>query len=142
MESERPKVGIGVIIKRGDKILVGERLSAHGSGTFMIAGGHLEFGETFEESAIREATEETGLKNFIPKGVISLGNDIKYDKHYISIGVLLESLDGEPTNPEPEHSRNWHWCDPHNLPEPFFPHSKRVIENWLSGTFYKPNNLA
>ena len=142
MEQNRPKVGIGVIIERDGKILIGERLSDHGANTFQIPGGHLEFGESFEEAAIREAIEETGLKKFKARGVISVGNDIGFEKHYVSIGVHLECFEGEPTDPEPDHSRNWHWADPRNLPEPFFPHSKRVIANWLSGNIYENNNLS
>lgn len=134
--NERPKVGIGVIILRDGKILVGKRLSSHGEGTWEIPGGHLEFGESFEETAIREAIEETGLTDLRAIDVVSVHNDIAYDKHYVSIGVLLESKSGEPTNPEVEHSSDWHWRDPTDLPTPFFPHSQNVINNWLQKTIY------
>jgi 8-oxo-dGTP diphosphatase len=128
---QRPKVGIGVIVERKGKILVGRRLSSHGSGTWEIPGGHLEFGESFEQAAEREVREETGLQRIEAKAVVSLNNDIAYDKHYVSIGVLVTSEMGEPTNPEPEHSTDWHWCDPNKLPEPFFPHSRNVVNHWL-----------
>lgn len=136
MEAERPKVGIGVIVQRGDKILLGERLDGHGAQTYMIPGGHLEFGESFEQTAQREVEEEAGLKNIEIKGIVSLGNDVFYGKHYISIGVLAESLEGEPYNAEPEKSQNWYWGDPRNLPEPFFEMSRKVVNNWLSGKMY------
>lgn len=131
----RPLVGIGVIVRKGDKILIGERLSNHGADTFQIPGGHLEFGETFESCAERETFEETGV-SAKAVGCISLSNDIHYDKHYVSLGILADWIDGEPSSSEPEHSKNWQWIDPHQLPENIFPHSRRVIENWLSGTFY------
>ena len=130
---ERPKVGIGVIVVRDDKILLGERLSSHGAGTFEIPGGHLEFGETFAEAATREVTEETGLRDIEVKGVVSVSNDIAYDKHYVSIGILAEWKSGEPYDAEPKHSGNWQWYDISRLPEPIFPHSKTVIDNWRSG---------
>lgn len=41
MEQERPKVGVGVIVVRDGKILVGERLDGHGKNTYMIPGGAL-----------------------------------------------------------------------------------------------------
>ncbi len=135
MEKERPKVGVGVIVERGGKILVGERRANHGSATFMIPGGHLEFGETFAAAAMREAEEESGLKNIRVKGVVSVGNDIAYGKHYVSIGILAESVpeDGEPYDAEPEKCGNWRWADPRRLPEPFYEASRKVVENWLSG---------
>ena len=136
-EKSRPGVGIGVLVKNGDKILLGERISAHGAGTFQIPGGHLEFGESFEECAVREAKEESGVTSRAVK-VISVSNDISYEKHYVSIGVLTEYVEGEARDAEPEHSKNWQWVDPHNLPENMFPHSKKIIENWLSGNIYNP----
>lgn len=132
-KKERPKVGIGVIVIRGDEILLGERLSSHGAGTFEIPGGHLEFGETFADAARRKVEEETGLNSIVIKGVISLNNDIAYGKHYVSIGILAEAALGNPYDAEPEHSRNWKWYKKQNLPEPIFPHSKRVIDNWMAG---------
>ncbi|MBI4134912.1 MAG: NUDIX domain-containing protein [Candidatus Sungbacteria bacterium] len=139
---ERPKVGIGVIVVRGRKILIGERLSGHGSGTFEIPGGHLEFGETFEEAAKREVAEETGLTNIEVKGVVSIGNDIAFDKHYVSIGILAESNFGEPYDVDATVAQNWQWYEPENIPEPFFPHSKRVVDNWLNGTIYTDKELG
>lgn len=135
-KEERPKVGIGVVVVRGNKILIGQRLSGHGAGTFEIPGGHLEFGETFEEAALREVREETGLMDLAVRGIVSLGNDILFNKHYVSVGVCVECASGEPSDPEPEHSKNWQWYDLDDLPEPFFPHSQRVVQNWLAGTMY------
>jgi 8-oxo-dGTP diphosphatase len=132
---ERPKVGVGIIIQRGDKILIGERTGNHGSGTYMIPGGHLEFGENFSEAAIREAKEECGLTDLEFKGIVSVGNDIAYDKHYVSICILVESKTGEQYDAEPGKSANWKWTDPHNLPQPMYIPSEKGIKNWLAGVF-------
>lgn len=137
MEKDRPKIGIGAIILRDGKVLLGERLSSHGAGTLMIPGGYLEFGETFEQCAIREAKEECGLDKFSVKGFVSISNDIVYDKHFISVGILLESIEGEPYDAEPEKSTNWKWYDPQNLPENIFLPSKRVLQNWIDGKVYR-----
>ena len=59
---ERPKVGVGVIIVKEGKILLGERKNAHGEGTWCPPSGHLELGESYEECAKRETFEETGLQ--------------------------------------------------------------------------------
>ena len=136
-----PRVGIGVIVTHNGKILLGERLRGHGAGTFEIPGGHLEFGETFEEAAKREVFEETNVENIDVIGIVSLGNDIAFDKHYVSIGILTEYRSGDIRDAEPDRSRNWAWYDPKNLPTPMFPHSHRVIKNWLEKTLYKNINV-
>ncbi|MFZ1736027.1 MAG: NUDIX domain-containing protein [Candidatus Moraniibacteriota bacterium] len=135
-DKDRPKVGIGIIVMRAGKILIGERLSSHGAQTFQSPGGHLEFGESFEETAMREVEEETGLKDIIIKGVVSIGNDRAYDKHYVSIGILAESLSGNPYDAEPHGSKNWQWIDPADVPDNTFLPSKKVIQNWMNGTVY------
>lgn len=135
---ERPKVGIGVIVVRDGKILLGKRIAGHGSGTYSLPGGHLEFGETFEETATREVAEETGLRNITVKGLISVSNDIAYDKHYVTLCILTESTEGTPYPAEPDKCQNWAWYDPTGLPDNIFIPSKKAIENWLAGTVYTP----
>jgi 8-oxo-dGTP diphosphatase len=129
-------VGIGSLIIREGKILIGKRLDAHGAGTYMIPGGHLEFGESFEECAMREATEECGLKGFEVKGLVSIGNNLGYGKHYVGLGILLESKSGEPYDAEPGKSGDWKWYDPKDIPENMFPESLKVIKNYLAGKIY------
>lgn len=135
-DKARPKIGIGVIVWRDGKILLGERISSHGMGTFSLPGGHLEFGESFEDAALREVEEETGLKNLTIKEMVSIGNDIAYDKHYVTIGILAESREGEPIAVEPEKTKNWQWYNPDHLPELLFSPSKKILNNWSNGQIY------
>jgi len=59
---QRPLIGIGVIIIRAGKILLGKRRNTHGAGSWCCPGGHLEYGESFESCARLEVKEETGLE--------------------------------------------------------------------------------
>ena len=138
METERPKVGIGALVLREGKILLGERLSSHGAGSWQIPGGHLEFGDTFEETALRELEEETGLTDVTVERLIALINDRVYGKHFVTIGMLLHWHSGEPYPAEPEKSRNWGWYAPEELPENIFLPSKHVIDCWLKDKIYTP----
>ena len=57
-----PRVGVGVIIMRRENVLMRKRVHAHGKGTWELVGGHLEFGESIEGCAVREAQEEIGVR--------------------------------------------------------------------------------
>lgn len=138
MEIERPKVGVGILVLKEGAILLGERLSSHGAGTWQIPGGHLELGGTFEETALRELEEETGLTDVKLEGLIALINDRVYGKHFVTIGMLAEWRSGEPRAMEPEKSRNWGWFLPENLPSDIFLPSRNVIDCWKSGRLYTP----
>jgi 8-oxo-dGTP diphosphatase len=59
--SKTPSVGVGTIITKGERVLLLRRKYVHGAGSWSTPGGHLEFGESPEECAIREAKEETGV---------------------------------------------------------------------------------
>jgi 8-oxo-dGTP diphosphatase len=59
------RVGLGVIlISTGHpgRVLLGLRKDSDGSGAWGLPGGYIEFGESFEECAVREVYEETGLQ--------------------------------------------------------------------------------
>lgn len=136
----RPGVGVGVIIVNKDgKVLFGKRKGSHAP-FYSIPGGSLELGETFEDCAIREIREETGMEIRSPK-VIAITNNLETFKnegvHYISIVLLAKEFSGEPKNLEPEKCEQLIWADPKNLPIPHFDASERGIACYLEGLFYK-----
>jgi len=115
------RVGVGVIIWRNNRILLGQRIGSHGAETWATPGGHLEVDESIEECAQREVLEETGL---VVNSVTKLGftNDIfeKEKKHYVTLFVAASSDAGEPQVTEPDKCRQWKWCKLDELPEPLF----------------------
>jgi 8-oxo-dGTP diphosphatase len=118
MEEKRPKVGLGVIIFRDGKVLLGKRKGAHASGTYAFPGGHLEFKESWEACTIREVKEETGMDVTNSK-FVAVTNDIfeGEDKHYITIFMKAECL-GEPKIMEPDRCEMWNWFSWDKLPQP------------------------
>ena len=58
---DHPIVGVGVVILKGGKILLGKRLNEPAKDKWSIPGGAVELGETIEHAVIREAKEETCL---------------------------------------------------------------------------------
>jgi len=118
---ERPKVGVGVFIIRNKKILMGQRINAHGEGTWSLPGGHLEFFETFEDCAKREVMEETGLK-ITDVTFATATNDMfeKENKHYITIFVKSKNSEGVAKVMEPNKCLKWDWFNWDNLPKQLF----------------------
>ena len=135
---ERPKVGIGVVIVNNEgKVLVGRRRGSHAQ-LYSIPGGHLELGETFEEAAVKEIKEETGL-DIIDPTVFCVTNNLRTYReegiHYISVCLVVNKFNGEPTNLEPEKCNGWNWVDPYNLPHPHFDASENAIRCYLEQCF-------
>lgn len=119
---ERPKVGVGVIVKNDNgEILLGLRCNSHGEGCWAFPGGHLEAGESFVNCAAREVFEETGLE---VEGLRCAGvtNDIfiNEDKHYITVYMEGRLKKGELVVREPDKCREWKWFPKESLPSPLF----------------------
>jgi 8-oxo-dGTP diphosphatase len=135
MDKNRPQVGVGLIIIKGNKVLLGKRKGSHGHGEYASTGGHLENGETLEECIMRELREEAGpdiqIKNL---RFVRLINLRKYaPKHYIDIGFIAEWKSGEPKVMESDKKESWDWYDMDNLPSPLFGTVEAYIDAYKTG---------
>ncbi len=118
----RPKVGLGVCVVKDGQVLLGQRLhTTHGQGSWCFPGGHLEFGESWEDCARREVAEESGLQIGQPTFIVCT-NDIfpEENKHYITIYMQAAWQAGEPKVLEPDKMVKWDWFDWEELPTPLF----------------------
>lgn len=59
---DRPWVGVGVILLRGDEVLLVQRGKPPRVGSWSLPGGAQHVGETTQQAARRELEEETGLQ--------------------------------------------------------------------------------
>lgn len=113
------RVGVGVFVLHSSqepstnpRFLMGKRLNSHGSGTFALPGGHLEFGETPEDCAIREVLEETGLEISEPKFLTATNDYMPAEgKHYITLFMVCVRKNEEETAQvlEPHKCESWDW---------------------------------
>lgn len=134
---ERPRVGVGVMLRRGDMVLLGKRLAGPGTGAYGWAGGHLEFGETPEACAVREVAEETGLA-ITPDMLkpLCVSNTMAYGSHYIDIEFRCEIPDGEPQVMEPAKLESWDWYPLGALPEPMFEAAAMALKAMDRGAWW------
>lgn len=97
----RPLIGIGVVVFRGDRVLLVRRSHAPRAGEWSLPGGLQRLGETIAATARREVFEETGI-HIAVGGLIDVIDLIDRDPadgrvryHYTLIDVVAEWLRGE-----------------------------------------------
>ena len=139
-EVKRPQIGIGVMIQNeSGEVLMGLRQGSHGEGEWSFPGGHLDFGETMEETARREVKEEVGLE--VGKiELVSIADEMRYiktnNKHFVNIGFKAEYIGGEPRLMEPEKFKEWRWFSPNDLPSNLFEGTSLILKNYEAKKVY------
>ncbi len=130
----RPKVGVSILIRHGNLVLMGQRKAGHAGGFWGPPGGHLEGGESFEACAIREVEEETGI--ILPKAVLWKAVNTIYQheqKHYVVLTMLADMPTGQEAKAiEPEKCDGWYWFDWSTLPSPLLPGIEILVDSELN----------
>ncbi|PRQ40452.1 putative hydrolase [Rosa chinensis] len=126
-----PKVVVVVCLLRGNKVLLGRRRSSLGD-SMSLPGGHLEFGESFDECATREVKEETGL-DIDKLQCLTVTNNLFLDKakpyHYVVISIRAVLADHQqPQNIEPDFCDGCGWYEWNILPKPLFSPLEKAIQ--------------
>lgn len=124
-------VGVGVLVWKGDTLLLGRRINSHGETTWQFPGGHLEAGETVTKCAVREVREEAGIEI---AGMKHVGFTdelfLTADRQYVTLFVSAAYVSGEARVLEPEKCQCWQWFHCDELPAPLF----KPITNLLKRT--------
>lgn len=115
------RIGVGVLVVRDGRVLLGLRRGAHGAGTWAPPGGHLEPDESVETCARREAMEETGIAlDSAAPGPYSVDAFPETGVQYVTLFVLASSERAAPAVLEPDKCEEWRWFHWHALPSPLF----------------------
>lgn len=115
------RVGVGVFMWKDGLFLMGKRRGSHGHNSWSIPGGHLEFNETIEQCAVREAKEETNL-DVRNVSLVAVTEDMfrEDQKHYVTIWVRCDVVGGDLKITEPNKWIGSEWRDFKSLPSPLF----------------------
>ena len=140
----RPNVGIMLVNQKG-LIFVGQRLDSIDSAAWQMPQGGIDKGESEEEAAFRELTEETGVAREHVTLIARAKEEYIYDLPEELIGKLWkgkwrgqrqmwflmrfigEDSDINIATKDPEFS-DWKWVKPEELPGLIVPFKKRIYE--------------
>jgi ADP-ribose pyrophosphatase len=113
-----PRVGVGVLIldDRG-RILLTLRNLPPEANYWSIVGGKLDYLETLQECAVREAREEVGLHVRIETLLCVTDHLLPQEnQHWVSPAYLGRVLGGKARNCEPQKTREVRWFGLQDLP--------------------------
>lgn len=140
----KPGVGVGVMIIKENKILLGlrspDKIKAsselQGQGTWTMPGGKVEFMEKLVDAAKRELEEETSLKA-TKLDFLCISDDMTDTAHYVTVGFIARDYTGEVKAMEPETILEWKWFDLNDLPNNLYKPSQKCIEKYKEGIIYE-----
>nr|AIA14042.1 NUDIX domain protein [uncultured bacterium] len=105
-----PLIGVGAIVIKNDRLLLGLRKGSHGAGTWCPPGGHLEFGESLFACAGRETLEETSVE-VRATNLMTFTEDFmpREDKHFLTHFIKCTYIAGDPQVMEPKKLQEVGW---------------------------------
>ncbi|HDD67335.1 MAG TPA: NUDIX hydrolase [Candidatus Thorarchaeota archaeon] len=127
-----PTVDI-VILKENDLLLI-RRGREPFRGKWALPGGFIEYGETAEEAAVREAAEETGLTVEL-EGILGVYSDPNRDprKHILTVVFVAHPMGGEAKGGDDASEARWFQLDTIDEGVLAFDHGLivRDLKRWL-----------
>ncbi len=140
INTERFKIPVGIFImlRKDNKVLLQLRKNCSFSGYWGFVGGHLDGNEQITTAAIREAKEEVGIdirsNDLILKTICHSNKGAEYLQFYFECC----KWDGKIENKEPDKCERLEWYPWDNVPEHIFPASKEAMEKIDEGiTFFE-----
>ena len=140
----KPGLGVGVMVIKNNKILLGLRNSdkekasseLNGEGTWTMPGGKVKFMEKLVDAAKRELEEETSLKATKLK-FLCISDDMTDTAHFVTAGFIVEEYSGNVQTMEPEEIIRWEWFDLDNLPQNLYKPSEKCISKYKNKIIYE-----
>jgi 8-oxo-dGTP diphosphatase len=77
-----PTIGVSVCVVQAGRVLLTQRGKPPFEGLWSLPGGHVEWGESLRDAALRELKEETGINARLGE-VIGWNEIIRPDKHIV-----------------------------------------------------------
>lgn len=142
-EAPYPKVGVGVLLTDNHgRVLLTLRRFPPEAGCWSIVGGKVDFLETLEQCAIREAREEVGVEISLRSLLCVTDHCLPGEnQHWVSPAYLGQILSGEATNCEPAKTREVRWFSLDQLPPNLTMTASNAIRAFASQQLRSAENI-
>lgn len=128
-----------LLVQDQKALLLRRHNTGYRDGDYSLPAGHVEPGESFTKTMIREAQEEVGIvlkeADLRISHIMHRMNEYQ-DRESIDTFFIAEKWTGTPQNMEPEKCDDLSWFPVTSLPENTIPYIKQAIESSLKGMMY------
>lgn len=124
---KNPLITVDIIIEIDDKFVMIERLNPPYG--WALPGGFVDYGESLETSAIREAKEETSLDIQLVGQLHTYSDPARDPRHHTITTVFLASATGTPAAADDAKKSGLFSED--NLPSPIVFDHKKILSDYF-----------
>ena len=129
-----------LVLIRDNKILLLRRFNTgYEDGKYSMVAGHVDPGETFTQTIIRETKEEAGIdlraEDLKVVHVMHRNSGTDENDERVDVFFTAERWGGEIENKEPHKCDDLSWFDLDNIPENAIPYIKQAI-NCIKNKIY------
>lgn len=126
------RVSVNLVVKQDNKICLMRRYNTGwNDGMYALMGGHVEDGENPIDAAVREASEELGIK--VSKTDLKNVLTMAVNPDHIYLYFQCDKYGGVVTNKEPDQCDDVSFFDEHSLPENIIGADKKALDLIING---------
>lgn len=127
-----------LVLRDQDKVLLLRRFNTgYEDGKYSLPAGHVDAGETFTQTLVREVAEEIGVTlEVMDVHVAHMMHRKAIDSERIDTFFVAEKWTGEIRNMEPNKCDDLSWRSLGELPENIIPYVRQALECVYDGVFY------
>lgn len=123
-----PLLTVDIIIEVGGRMVLIERKNPPYG--WALPGGFVDYGESLENAAIREAREETSLEVELTEQFHTYSDPRRDPRHHTVSTVFLAAAQGEPR--AADDAKTARLCDEHDLPDPIVFDHRQILRDYFA----------